>query len=43
MDEKQLASMTQAELGVMLIAMKMAGDTKESMQPVIDAIKRKKP
>jgi len=40
---EHLATLDQNQLGKMLIQMKLAGDSKETMQPVIDAIKRKKP
>jgi len=40
---EHLATLDQNQLGKMLIQMKLAGDSKETMQPVIDAIKWKKP
>ena len=42
MNEEVLKTMSTKDLGQMLIAMQMAGDKKETMQPVIDEIKRRK-
>ena len=41
MDKKALENMSTEDLGLMLMSMRQSGDTKETMQPVIDAIKKR--